>query len=100
MTKQEIISAYEDFDRVLLEFAKEIEQFAKDIQDNDKAILELVSEIGAQWKLNGYTDFKANIGGKIDRIENALSRCETIGTAVKEASVQLNEQLAIMREKA
>ena len=99
MTKNEIVAAYEDFDKIILDFSKEIGAFKKEMLDKSDNIMDIVFEIGSKWKANGYNDFKSNMEGKIRNIEGSLERCESLKRILEESSRELEKELDKLREK-
>ena len=97
MTKQEIISSYEDFDRVLLEFSREIDHFRSDMSSKSENVMHTVSDLGTKWKKNGYDDFKKNMSNKINNINNSLGQCEQLSAVLKKLSTELQSELEKLR---
>lgn len=97
MTKQEIISSYEDFDRVLLEFSREIDRFQGDMSVRSDNVMHTVSDLGTKWKKNGYDDFRKNMGNKINNIRQSLGQCEQLSQVLKKLSTELQSELEKLR---
>lgn len=97
MTKQEIISSYEDFDKVLLEFSREIDRFQADMSVRSENVMHTVSDLGTKWKKNGYDDFRKNMGSKINNINQSLGQCEQLSQVLKKLSAELQAELEKLR---
>ena len=97
MTKQEIISSYEDFDRVLSDFARDIDRFKNDMSLKSDNVMHTVFDLGNKWKKNGYDDFRKNMGNKMNNINNSLEKCDQLSAVLKKLSTELQSELEKLR---
>lgn len=99
MNNNEIKAAYEEFDKILSDFGREINSFNTSMYSKTGQVLETVISIGAEWKGNGYTDFKNNMENKVHNIQDSLERCNQIKQILDEASYEIGLELEKLREK-
>ena len=98
MTKNEIKSQYEEFDKVIYNFGVEVGSFASTVSSKTSSISALVYELGSKWEQNGYDDFKKNMLTKLASINNSLARCNEIQKDLSELSGLIAQELAKLRE--
>lgn len=97
--KNEIISQYEDFGRVLADFGVKISNYRQRMAEKCADVNGTVEGIASVWQGNGYADFKKKMNDKIGDILSTLGRCDDLKTQLDEAARSLSEALDKLRDK-
>ena len=99
MNLNEIRAEYEDFDRIISDFGREIGNFSSSMYAKSGEVLETVLRLGNEWKGNGYLDFRNNMENKVHSIQSSLDKCDGLKLVLDELSVEIGIELAKLREK-
>ncbi|MGN0818683.1 MAG: WXG100 family type VII secretion target [Candidatus Coproplasma sp.] len=93
----EIISNTENIDRVVKNFASQLEEYNKNMNAELASLKKSLVDLGHGWSGEGYDKFFGSMTAKIKTIETSLETCKGLKEYLDDVSLQLAKFLADLR---
>ena len=95
MNMSVIIAQQEELDEIYRDFAKDMENYLRTMNENVDAVQDIVEALKSAWVSENYDDFRRSVTRGMEGVVSGLER----GEALRKVMVEQERQLAVALEK-
>lgn len=95
MNMSVIIAQQEELDEIYRDFAKDMENYLRAMNENVDAVHDIVEALKSAWVSENYDDFRRSVARGMEGVVSGLER----GEALRKVMIEQEKQLAVALEK-